>query len=183
MYEPVRDGIEKSVQSVSYVEAPAPADLSDLVHCYWELKTDVELDDDFTLHALPDACVNVLLDQRNTDIAGITALQTTHTTLDLGRDFHYVGIQFYPGVWRDQDTTVDHYVGDSYTGDLPLVETSQRIAGKDFAAMELGLSALVSELADLGLVLMSFADQSHFTHSFRDLTGFTPGEFQKRFDV
>ena len=31
--------------------------------------------------------------------------------------------------------------------------------------------------------LLSFADQSHFTHSFRELTGFTPGEFQKRFDV
>ena len=31
--------------------------------------------------------------------------------------------------------------------------------------------------------LLAFADQSHFTHSFRRLTGYTPGQFKKRFDV
>ena len=31
--------------------------------------------------------------------------------------------------------------------------------------------------------LLSFADQSHFTHSFRQLIGYTPGEFEKTFDV
>ncbi len=31
--------------------------------------------------------------------------------------------------------------------------------------------------------LLSFADQSHFTHSFRQLTGYTPGQFDKTFDV
>ena len=31
--------------------------------------------------------------------------------------------------------------------------------------------------------LLSFADQSHFTHSFRDITGYTPGAFMKTFDV
>ena len=31
--------------------------------------------------------------------------------------------------------------------------------------------------------LLSFADQSHFTHSFRNMTGHTPGQFNKTFDV
>ena len=31
--------------------------------------------------------------------------------------------------------------------------------------------------------LLLFADQSHFTHSFRKLTGYTPGRFKKTFDV
>ena len=31
--------------------------------------------------------------------------------------------------------------------------------------------------------LLSFADQSHYTHSFKKITGYTPGQFQKRFDV
>lgn len=31
--------------------------------------------------------------------------------------------------------------------------------------------------------LRSFTDQSHFTHSFRKLTGYTPGQFKKTFDV
>ena len=28
-----------------------------------------------------------------------------------------------------------------------------------------------------------YADQSHFIHSFRDITGYTPAQFQKIFDV
>ena len=31
--------------------------------------------------------------------------------------------------------------------------------------------------------LISFADQSHFTHSFKYVTGYTPGKFEKTFDV
>ena len=76
MYDPVKDGVEKSAGPVTYLEVAPPDGLAGLVHCFWQLKTETELDEDFTLHALPDACVNVLFDQADTDIAGVTALQT-----------------------------------------------------------------------------------------------------------
>ena len=245
MYDPVKDGMEKSVQSVRYIEAPAPSSLSALVHCFWELKTKSELTEDFTLHALPDACVNLLFDQQDIRVAGVTALQTTHTTLNLGRSFHYVGVQLYPGVWRDTDGTVDHYIGEPYEGELPLLTTNQQLAPLGFEAKAPVFVELVETLVETGLIepnpmtaailtnldqintvkdmaavaalsprqlqrklkaetgfsphdllkvlrlqrsfredyLQSFADQSHFTHSFRDLTGYTPGQFRKIFDV
>ena len=31
--------------------------------------------------------------------------------------------------------------------------------------------------------LLMFSDQSHFTHSFRSVIGYTPGRFRKTFDV
>lgn len=246
MYDPVRDGVDKSVESVVYVEARPDDDLADLVHCYWELRTETELESDFTLHAMPDACVNVLFDQHDTRIAGITQLHTNHTTLDLGRSFHYAGIQFFPGVWRgDPDATVDHYVGEPYDGDLPLVEFSRAAAECDFEQKQAVFAELVIRLLDDGIVapnpvtaailsnldeihsvrdmaaaaalsprqlqrnlrattgfaphdllkvlrvqqsfrrdyLWSFADQSHYTHSFRNVTGYTPGRFGATFDV
>jgi AraC-like DNA-binding protein len=30
---------------------------------------------------------------------------------------------------------------------------------------------------------LAFADQAHFTHSFRNATGYTPARFFKKFDV
>lgn len=246
MYDPVKDGVEKSVRSVSYTEVAPPEELAELVHCFWNMKTESDLDEDFTLHALPDACVNVLLDLHDTTIAGVTALHTTHTTLNLGRSFHYVGVQFYPGVWRgDPEGTVDHYVGEPYDGELPLLETSQAIVGLDLDAQAVILAAFVETLRADGVVapnpvtaailrnigdivsvadmanvaalssrqlqrtlkattgfsphdllkvlrlqhsfrqdyLLAFADQSHFIHSFRDITGHTPAQFQKLFDV
>lgn len=246
MYDPVKDGVAKTTESVIYVEARPPAALGDVVHCFWELRTEEDLADDFTLHAIPDACVNLLFDQRDPRIAGVTQLHTTSTALDLGRSFHYVGIQFFPGVWRgDPDATVDHYVGEPYDGDLPLVEVSTAAAAVDFAGKAQLFTAFVENLLDTGVVapnavtaailtnldeihtvadmaevaalsprqlqrtlkaatgfsphdllkvlrlqrsfrqdyLLSFADQSHFTHSFKNMTGHTPGRFNKTFDV
>ncbi len=246
MYDPVKDAVAKSTPSMTYVEIDPPPELSDLVHCYWEMKTDAELAEDFELHALPDACVNVLFDQHDTSIAGVTALHTSHTTLNLGRSFHYVGVQFFPGVWhRGAEGTVDHYVGEPYDGELPLVETSRVLVELDMEAKQPVLTDFVTNLlaenviarnpvtaailmniddiasvADMASVaalsprqlqrtlkettgftphdllkvlrlqhsfrqdyLLSFADQSHYTHSFKKITGYTPGQFQKKFDV
>lgn len=246
MYNPVKDGVAKTIKTVVYAEVPPPAPLGELVHCFWELRTLTELADDFTLHAVPDACVNLLFNQLDTRIAGVTQLHTRPTTLELGRSFHYVGIQLFPGVWRgDPDASVDHYVGEPYGGDLPLVEVSQAAAKFDFDGKATVFSEFVETLLDDGLVapnpvtaailknldeihsvrdmadvaalssrqlqralkattgftphdlwkvlrvqhsfrkdyLLKFADQSHFTHSFRKLTGYTPGQFKKTFDV
>ncbi len=246
MYDPVKDGVAKTVESVVYTEVPPPDPLGDLVHCFWELRSDTDLPEDFTLHAMPDACVNLLFNQLDTRIAGVTQLHTTHTTLDLGRSFHYAGIQFFPGVWRgDPDATVDHYVGEPYDGDLPLVEVSAVAAELDLDGKVVVFSDFVETLVDMAVVapnpvtaailtrldeitsvadmaevaalsprqlqralkattgfsphdllkvlrvqhsfrqdyLLAFADQSHFTHSFRKLTGYTPARFKKTFDV
>jgi len=245
MYDPVKDGVEKSIQAVSYAEAEPPSNLSELVHSYWQIKTDADLDEDFVLHALPDACTNLLFDQLDVSIAGVTALQTTHMALNLGKRFHFVGIQFYPGVWSDIAATVDHYVGEPYRGALPLIETNRRLASAEFVDKGPIFSQLVEQLWADGLVMpnpvtarilsnldeihtvadmasvagmstrqlqrtlkettgfsphnllkvlrvqhsfrndyqLAFADQSHFTHSFRKATGYTPGRFFKKFDV
>lgn len=246
MYDPVKDGVAKTVESVVYTEAPPPEHLGDLVHCFWELRTVTDLADDFTLHAVPDACVNLLFNQHDTRIAGVTQLHTTHTALDLGRSFYYAGIQFFPGVWRGApNASVDHYVGEPYEGDLPLVEVSKAAAKVDFGGKATVFSEFVATLLNAGLVepnpvtaailksldeihsvadmataaalsprqlqralkattgftphdlwkvlrvqhsfrndyLLLFADQSHFTHSFRNMTGYTPGQFKKTFDV
>jgi AraC-like DNA-binding protein len=246
MYSPIRDGIEKTVQSVRYTEAKPPGNLSGLVHCFWELKTDRALPEDFCLHALPDACVNILFNQADTNIAGVTALRTTYEVLNLGKSFHYVGIQFLPGVWQGSpQEIVDHYVGTPYLGDLPLIETSNELAKLDFLDKQPVLSQLVQWLIDQELVvanhvtekiltnmdgihtvadmaamtnmsprqlqrtlkrttgfsphdllkvlrlqlsfrqnyLDSYADQSHYIHSFRKITGYTPARYTDKFDV
>lgn len=246
MYDPVKDGIEKTVQSVQYIEAKPPSNLFGLVHCFWELKTEKELAEDFHLHALPDACVNILLNQVDTEVAGVTALRTTFEVLNLGKSFHYVGIQFLPGVWQgNREEIADSFVGTPYLGKLPLVKTSNEIAELDFQAKQIVLAELVQRLVDKKLAVAnpttekilanldsihtvsdmaeltnmsprqlqrtlkqttgfsphdllkvlrlqrtfkghyatSYTDQSHFIHSFRKITGYTPAQFARKFDV
>lgn len=246
MYYPMKDGIDKLVRAVEYSEAQPPSSLSGLVHCFWELKTVTDLSVDFEYHALPDACVNILFNQIETDIAGITALRTKVEVLNLGKSFHYVGIQFYPGVWQGKKEEIVYcYVGSPYCGNLPLIQTSKKIAEVDFNTKLQALTDLVEWFVEEGLVtanvvtekiltqldeihsvadmaklvklsprqlqriikqmtgfsphdllkvlrvqqsfkkhyLDMYSDQSHYIHSFRKVTGYTPSKYAAKFDV
>ncbi len=216
------------------------------MHCYWELKTETVLADDFCLHAVPDACVNILFNQMETDIAGVTALRTTYEVLNLGKSFHYVGIQLLPGVWQGNPQEIaDQFVGTPYVGELPLVATSRELALRDFSAKQDLMSGLVQWFMDAKLVVRNpvterilaklddirsvsdmasiaclsprqlqrslkqttglsphdllkvlhiqqsfkqhyldlYADQSHYIHSFRKVTGYTPAKYINKFNV
>jgi AraC-like DNA-binding protein len=246
MYSPVQDGIDKAIQAVQYTEARPPSDLTDVVHCFWELKTAAELAEDFHLHALPDACVNILFNQTDIHIAGITALRTTYTVLNLGKTFHYAGIQLLPGAWQgNKDEITDSFVGTPYQGDLLLIDANRKLANLNFFAKQPIMAELVRQLtndevvvpntitanilmhlddihsvADMATVtgisprqlqrtlkrvtgfsphdllkvlrlqqsfkrhyLMSYADQAHYIRSFRNITGYTPAKYAKKFDV
>jgi AraC-like DNA-binding protein len=246
MYSPTQDGFSVRGQAVRYTELPSTGDLSDVIHCFWELRTLVQLPEDFHYHALPDACVNLLFNLIDTQIAGVTALHTQATTLNLGTSFHYVGVQLYPGVWQgDRNELMNRYVGAPYRGALPLIQTNQRLVGLEFAGMTHVLSDLlrwcmqhghvranavtadilsnldtIRSVADMAALLSLsprqlqrtlkrltgfaphdllkvlrlqrsfrthyldlYADQAHFTHAFRQATGYTPGHYRKRFGV
>lgn len=238
--------MEKTSGTVIYQEAKPPRALSNLVHSYWQLKTDTSLESDFTLHAVPDACINVLFNQRETDIAGITGLKTTYAELNLGKDFDYVGIQLFPGVWKgSRKETKDRFVGSKYLGQLPLIDTNVQIAALEFADKLPYFTNLVSNLVDQSIIehhkivqkilanldgihsvsdmaetvhhsprqlqrilkqatgfsphdflkimrlqqslkehnVDLYTDQSHFIRSFKKITGYTPADYFKRYDV
>jgi len=187
-YNPVQDGIEKTAQSVRYTEVKPPSDLSGLVHCFWELKTVATLPEDFHLHAVPDACVNIMFNEIDTSIAGITALRTTYEVLNLGKAFHYVGIQLLPGVWQgNRDEIADQYVGTSYAGDLPLIETNNHLAGLDFLAKQPIMAALVRQLANEKIVvtnpvtanILTHLDDIHTVADMAAITGVSPRQLQR----
>lgn len=203
MYDPIKDGMRKHSGNVEYRESKPPEALKDIVHNYWQIKSSEALPNSFVLHAIPDACTNILLNQIETDIAGITALKTTYTELDLGTHFNYAGIQLFPGVWQHNTVaTNDGFVGSAYQGSLPLVDTNIRSASASFEDKLPIFTELVFSLLELGVInrnaliqkilfnleqITSVSDMAEITHhSTRQLqriikheTGFSPHDFLK----
>jgi len=188
MYSPVQDGIHRQAELVRYAELAPPADLGRLVHCFWELRTLGTLSGDFHYHALPDACVNLLFNQLDVRIAGITAIHTTATVLNLGREFHYVGIQFFPGVLHGvPDEIVDSYVGTPYGGALPLVATAAGMADLDFQNKVPLLAQLVQWCVQAGHAapnvvtsrILQNLDSIRSVADMADLAGLSPRQLQR----
>lgn len=165
MYTPAKDGIDRTAHAVRYTEAAPPGDLSGYVYCFWELKTDGELAEDFHLHATPDACVDIMFNATDTDIAGVTALRATYELLNLGRNFHFVGIQFLPGVWQGSRSEIaSEYIDTSYRGDLPLVATNKKMMGLDFSSKQAVMLELVRELAGKQIVKVNYVTEKILMH-------------------
>lgn len=203
MYTPALDGFSVRASAVRYTACPPPEDLSDVVHCFWDLRTLATLPQDFLYHALPDACVNLLFNLVDTEIAGVTALHTQATTLNLGPTFHYAGVQFYPGAWQgDRTEILDRYVGTPYRGALPLVETGRRLQGLAFVDMVSVLAeqvrwcmahgharanALTARILSNLDAIRSVADMAallqlstrQLQRTLRQLTGFAPHDLLK----
>lgn len=247
MYQPVKDGIDQNALGVVYNETLPPSELSALVHCFWELKTQTSLPEDFRYHVLPDACVNILFDQLHPEITDITALQMEHKVLNLGKHFHFVGIQLLPGVWQGKPQDIKNdLVEVPYSGSLDLVEMNRKLnesshfdnkhalmvkfiqvfiqqglVEKNTIVMRI-LSNIdeIQSVADMAKFaclstrqlqrqlkksvwlsphdflkilrvqqtfnqdyLDYYVDQSHYIHSFRKITGYTPNTFTQKFDV
>ena len=203
MYDPIKDGMEKSIGPVIYNEAKPPQGLQGIVHSYWQIKTETPLDEDFTLHAIPDACINILFNQNSADIAGITGLKTTYAELNLGKSFNYAGIQFFPGVWQgNRNETKDGFVGSKYLGELPLIDVNGKTAALSFADKLSVFSGLVSTLVEQKIVVQnkivekillnldrvhSVTDMADVVHlsprqlqrTLKESTGFSPHDFLK----
>ncbi len=188
MYDPIKDGIEKCSGTVIYNEAKPPDELRDIVHSYWQLKTETSLEDNFTLHAIPDACINILFNQKDTDIAGITGLKTTYIELNLGRDFDYAGIQFFPGVWQgNRNETKDSFVGSKYLGQLPLIGINVKTASLSFLDKLPIFTNLVSSLVEQSIVernmdvkkILSNLDRIHSVSEMAEVTHYSPRQLQR----
>jgi AraC-like DNA-binding protein len=146
-YNPVKDGVLKNFESVFYSEDSPPKDLKEIVHSYWELKTNHTLDTDFILHVIPDACINILFNLLDTKIAAITYRQTLYVALNLGKNFHYAGIQLFPGMWNGNLNEVKTgFVDTPYNGELPLVETANQILNLKFQDFNPIFSELIRTL-------------------------------------
>lgn len=202
-YQPVTDGIDKKSKLVSYLELSPPPHLRELVHCFWELKTEAPLPEDFNYHILPDACVNLLFDQLDTSIAAITAIHTQATTLNLGRSFHFVGVQLFPGGWcGDPSEIMDGLVETKYEGSLKLIEINSELAKLNFPEQQKLLSSVVEKMIDDKLItpnpitatilsnldrINTVADMAGLTNmssrqlqrKLKQTTGFTPHDFLK----
>jgi AraC-like DNA-binding protein len=188
MYAPTNDGFSVRGEAVRYTELLPTDDLADVIHCFWELRTVSTLPENFHYHALPDACVNLLFNQVDTTIAGITALHTEATTLNLGKSFHYVGVQLFPGIWQgDRNELSNRYVGTPYRGTLPLIQTNQRIAGLEFTAMTEALSDLLRWCLEHGhvrkntitSVILSNLDAIRSVGDMASLLNMSPRQLQR----
>jgi AraC-like DNA-binding protein len=70
--------------------------VSNIIYCYWELKTNERLQDPFTYRVVADGCIDIFFQLDNPSENFAMGFCKKFTEFPLDNCFHYIGIRFLP---------------------------------------------------------------------------------------
>lgn len=184
MYVPRQIGIPAENRSnVVYEEHKPPAELAKLLFYTWELRTRSTLNEDFLYLILPDACSDIIFDLHAAGQGGQVFIMTSGSTVEevnLGRQFHFTGLRFLPGVVR----------GNALADKRQLQRTWQRLRlAKDTYELHAELISFASSLLAEGKIaenylmyhILSRSDRLRRVEDIERLSGYTRRQLQRIF--
>ncbi len=72
------------------------AGLEDFIYCYWELKTNEPLSEQFHYKVVADGCIDIFFELDNPAENYVMGFCKKYTEFALGNKFHYAGVRFLP---------------------------------------------------------------------------------------
>jgi AraC-like DNA-binding protein len=96
LYRPLQPTIKQTGQCVSYREISPDDRLSNIIYCYWELKTKDILQYPFTYRVVADGCIDIFFQLDNPSENFVMGFCKKYTEFPLDNSFHYIGIRFLP---------------------------------------------------------------------------------------
>ncbi len=99
VYQPIQPSVNGSCTDVVYTEFKPAAALRELIFCYWELKTNQPLSNDFQYRVAADGCTDLFFELQHPDEIIISGFTPAATVFNTGKNFHYFGIRFFPSAF------------------------------------------------------------------------------------
>lgn len=95
LYKPIQPTI-KIGNGATYSETKPKLELSNFIYCYWQLKTNEPLTENFIYKVVTDGCMDVFWERENPNLNFITGFSNQYTEFSLQNQFNYFGIRFLP---------------------------------------------------------------------------------------
>lgn len=99
IYTPIQPSVKRANDKVTYREFLPHHELRDFIYCYWELKTETELDAPFTYRVVTDGCIDIFFDLSKAEENFVMGFCKKYTEFPLENSFHYVGVRFLPTIF------------------------------------------------------------------------------------
>lgn len=99
LYMPIQPAVKPFAGDVSYREYLPDARLQSFIYCYWELKTQQQLETSFPYRVVADGCIDIFFEPGAPNESYIFGFYRQYTELALGHCFHYIGVRFLPAMF------------------------------------------------------------------------------------
>ncbi len=82
--------------NVCYTEHRAYKPLDSYIYCFWNLRSKKKLSKPFIYRVVSDGCIDLLFSTHDTNTLYATGFSSSYQSYELGEEFNYFGIRFYP---------------------------------------------------------------------------------------
>jgi len=96
LYKPIQPTIKQSDKNVTYQEIAPNQSLQEFIYCYWQLKTEKPLSNQFNYRVVADGCIDIFLELTNPKESFVMGFCKNYTEFPLQNTFNYIGIRFLP---------------------------------------------------------------------------------------
>lgn len=96
LYRPLQPTVKQTTDHVSYIEMLPHESLRPFIYCYWQLKTDKNLQEPFTYRVVADGCIDIYFELNTPADNYVMGFCKKYTEFPLDNSFNYIGIRFLP---------------------------------------------------------------------------------------
>lgn len=98
-YKPIQPTVKAESKKVIYREVRPAKEIENFVYCFWQLKTQEQLDQTFIYRVVSDGCIDIFFDHNQPSENFVMGFCRKYTEFSLGNTFDYIGIRFLPSVF------------------------------------------------------------------------------------
>ncbi|BFP40058.1 helix-turn-helix domain-containing protein [Flavobacteriaceae bacterium GF1] len=98
-FKPIQPSVSENDDEISYQEAQPYKEIENYVYCFWQLKTQKSLDQDYSYRVVSDGCIDIFFDHRRPAESFIMGFCRKYTEFQIGKEFDYIGIRFLPSAF------------------------------------------------------------------------------------
>lgn len=98
-YKPIQPTIKSGNENIVYQEIKPNKEIEHFVYCFWQLRTQKQLNKPFIYRVVSDGCIDIFFDNNQPSENFIMGFCRKYTEFPIGKTFDYVGIRFLPSAF------------------------------------------------------------------------------------
>ena len=98
-YNPIQPSVKAENQKIAYRQVRPDTKIENFVYCFWQLKTQKQLDQPFIYRVVSDGCIDIFFDQNEPSQNFVMGFCRKYTEFPIGKSFNYIGIRFLPSTF------------------------------------------------------------------------------------
>ena len=98
-YKPIQPGVKAGNEKIVYHEVRPDKEIENLVYCFWQLRTQKQLNQSFIYQVVSDGCIDIFFDHNKPSENFVMGFCRKYTEFLIGKTFDYIGIRFLPSAF------------------------------------------------------------------------------------